>query len=105
MQVTPPQKMLLCSARGGDDDYDDPDAVPSALPVGGGDRINPENARKSGRHGAPQLAQCTGQLILLDVPGAVLAPVARQYNTNFSSALLDAHSSDFILTVPCGVQF
>ena len=33
MQVTPPQKMLLCRSRirGGDDDYDDPDAVPCAL--------------------------------------------------------------------------
>ena len=46
--------------------------------VGGGDRIHPGNARKSGRHGAQQQAQCVGQRILLDVQGAVLALVVRQ---------------------------
>ena len=45
---------------------------------GGGIRINPENARMSGRHGPQSLAQCVGQHILLDVLGAVLALVIRQ---------------------------
>ena len=39
--------------------------------VGGGVRIHPENAGKSGFHGA----QCVGKHILLGVQGAVLALV------------------------------
>ena len=43
-----------------------------------GDRFHPENARKSGCHGAQHLAKCVGQHIPLDVQGAVLALVVRQ---------------------------
>ena len=40
--------------------------------VEGVDRIHLENARKSGWHGAQQLAQCVGQHVDLDVQGVVL---------------------------------
>jgi len=52
-------------------------AARTSLQPGGGDRIHPENARKSG-HGAQLLAQCVRQHIYLDVQGAVLALVVRQ---------------------------
>ena len=45
---------------------------------GGGNRIHPEDARKSGGHGAQELAQGVGQQILWDVQGAVLALVVRR---------------------------
>ena len=52
--------------------------TPAPFQYKGGDRIHPGNARKSGWHGAQQLAQCAGQHILLDVQGAVMALVVRQ---------------------------
>ena len=60
--------------------------------VRGEDRIHPEEARKSGRHGAQLLAQCVGQHILLDVQGAVLALVAPQER---ESSLLSTYWSGF----------
>ena len=44
--------------------------IGSSIPVGGGVRIHPENARMSGRHGVQYVAQC--------VACAALTPVVWQ---------------------------
>ena len=68
------------------------------MTVGGGDRIHPGKARKSGWHGPQKLAPCLGQQILRDVHEAVLSLVVRQKKRIFL-ALSEYIGARFSLSV------